>query len=515
MNHSPLLLERTARCLGRKAKENAVPLISSAVFGALAYLFAFTNKLVNHDEVQSLFMKGATVDSGRWGLGVLDTIFPNYSMPWIYGVITLALMAVSVCLILNLFQIKNKVLQALLAGSIVVFPSLIGTFGYMFTSSSYGLSFLLAVLGVWLICKPHWLWALPAGVCMVLSLSIYQSYIAVAASLLVLVLIQKLLQGDKFLPVLLRGIWFVAFLIASLAVYYIGTQVVLKITGVEMNSYASGSITLSLSTLPSAVALAYESFGKFFTEGHRGLILTPMSQLMHWVVLASIAFFLLVLLRRKKADLPAALLLPVLLGLLPLAINCMYLITSDDSIHTLVLYGFVSVYILAVILAEEVLPLDLAKKIPELCRRGALDLLTLALGLILISNIYIANEAYLHMYLRYENTFAFYTSLVTDLRHTPEFTRDSKLAVIGNWEKPEFYEEQFGFLRQLTGVHGIAPDSYSRNRFLEYYIGADLNFPEEAEMAAIQSSPEFVEMACYPYHGSIRMIGDTLVVKLS
>ena len=51
-----------------------------------------------------------------------------------------------------------------------------------------------AVLAVWFIQKKHWLWGLPAGVCMILSLSIYQSYIAVAASLLVLVLIQQLLK---------------------------------------------------------------------------------------------------------------------------------------------------------------------------------------------------------------------------------------------------------------------------------------------------------------------------------
>lgn len=512
MNHSPLLLERTAGWLGRKAKENAVPLISSGVFGALAYLFAFTNKLVNHDEVQSLFMKGATVDSGRWGLGALDSIFPNYSMPWIYGIITIALMAVSVCIILNIFQIKNKLLQSLLAGSIIVFPSLIGTFGYMFTSSSYAVSFLLAVLAVWFICKPHWLYALPAGICMVLSLSIYQSYIAVAASLLVLVLIRQLLQEDKPLPALLRGIWFVAFLIASLAVYYIGTQVVLKITGVEFNSYASGSITLSLSTLPAAIALAYDSFLKFFTESYRGLILGSLSQIMHYLTLAVIAVLLLFwTIRQKGKSLPRCLLLLVLIGILPLAINCMYLITSDESIHTLVLYGFVSLYILAAVLAEDAL----AAEPLGLCRNAFLNLLTLALSLILVSNIYLANEAYLHMYLRYENTYAFYATLVTDLRNTPEFTEDSKIAVIGNWEKPEFYEEEFGFLHKLTGVHGIAPDSYSKNRFLEYYIGVELNFPTEAELTTLQNTPEFEAMAAYPYHGSIQMIGDTLVVKLS
>lgn len=511
-----LLLERTARFLGCKAKDNAVPLISSAVFGALAYFYAFTNKLVNHDEVQSLFMKGATVDSGRWGLGALDSIFPNYSMPWIYGIITIVLMAVSVCMILNTFQIRNRLLQVLVSGSVLVFPSLIGTFGYMFTSSSYAVSFLLAVLAVWFIQKEHWLWGLPAGICMVLSLSIYQSYIAVAASLLVLVLIRQLLKEDKPLAVLLRGIWFVAFLIASLAVYYIGTQVVLKVTGVEMNTYASGSITLSLGTLPDSIGLAYESFWKFFTVSHRGLILGGVSQVMHYLVLGAVVVLLILwLVREKGKSLPRVLLLLVLVAVLPLAINCMYLITSDESIHTLVLYGFVAVYVLAAILAEEFLPRTFPGKAAEWVRQAALNGLTLALSLILVSNIYLANEAYLHMQLRYENTYAFYTALVTDIKNTPEFTEDCKVAVIGNWEKPEFYEEEFGFLHHLTGVHGIAPDSYSKNRFLEYYIGVELNFPTEEEMSKIQNSPEFEAMACYPYYGSIGMMGDTLVVKLS
>mgnify|MGYP003295413253 CR=1 FL=1 len=34
---------------------------------------------------------------GRWGLDILEYIFPNYSMPWIYGIITITLMAVSIC----------------------------------------------------------------------------------------------------------------------------------------------------------------------------------------------------------------------------------------------------------------------------------------------------------------------------------------------------------------------------------------------------------------------------------
>ena len=82
-NNRVFLLDTAAHWFGAKIREYKAPILASAIFGMLAYLFAFTNKLVNHDEVFCLFSKGATVDSGRWGLGLLDSIFPDYSMPWL------------------------------------------------------------------------------------------------------------------------------------------------------------------------------------------------------------------------------------------------------------------------------------------------------------------------------------------------------------------------------------------------------------------------------------------------
>lgn len=514
--NAPFLLETAAKWLGKNMKEDKVPILASILFGMLAYGFAFTNKLVNHDEVFCLFSKGATVGSGRWGLGLLDSLFPNYSMPWIYGLVTVVLMTAAICVILHIFSIRSRLLQVLLAGTILVFPSLIGTFGYMFTSSSYAVSFLLAVLAVWFLCRPCRWDFLPALFCMVASLSIYQSYIAVAASLLVLVLIRRLLQGEEILPVLRQGVWFVAFLVVSLGLYCIATAIVLRITGTEFNNYATGSIAFRLSALPAMIKLAYSSFLRFFTEGFRGLIPTALSRFAHWVCLGAAGILLLIwCFRLKGQHVSRCLLLLVLIALLPLAINCMYLFTSADSIHTLVLYSFTAVYLLAAILADTCLSMVVPGSFPGLCRRAALNALTLAMAVILVSNIYIANEAYLNMYLRYENAYAFHTSLAADIKMMPEFDENSKLALIGQWKSPDYYEAKFSDLDQLTGVSGIMADSYSRDRFLEYYIGFPIPVASDEETAQIAQSGEFEEMAVYPYYGSMRWFDDILVVKLS
>lgn len=512
----PLLLEQGTQWLAGQLHASRLPFSASLLFGLLAYLFAFANKLVNHDEVQSLFLKGATVDSGRWGLGALDSIFPNISMPWIYGIFTIVLIAAAICIILRIFRVQNRLLQVLLAGCIMVFPSLIGLFGYMFTSSSFALSFLMAVIAVWFL-QWNLKWGfLPALGCMVFSLSIYQSYIAVAAGLLVLVLIHRLLHGEEVPGIIRSGVIYVVFLALSLGLYYGATQVILKLLHVEFNNYASGNMGFSLLSIPANILESYRSFFRYLTEGFRGLVPTPLSQAMHWLFLGT-ALVLLVLwaLAQTKKEPARLLLLIALIAVLPLALNCMYLFTVPDSIHTLVLYGFISIYVFAVVVADACIPLLSGKKWQDMARRVLLEAVTLCLAVVVIVNIYVANASYLNLHLRYENAYSFYTALAADIKMMPEFDEDTTIAIVGTYQEPSFYEERFPFLAELTGVKGFLPDSYSRAKFLEYYIGLPIPSASDEAIAEITATETYQNMPVYPYYGSMQFFGDVLVVKLS
>ena len=105
-------------------------------------------------------------------------------------------------------------------------------------------------------------------------------------------------------------------------------------------------------------------------------------------------------------------LLCLLLTVLPLAINCMYMITAEESVHTLVLYGFISFYLCILILAEQLLEDDALQPAGGLL----LNLVTGILSLVIVINTYISNQAFLNLYLRYENAYAFYTTLAADLK---------------------------------------------------------------------------------------------------
>lgn len=129
-------------------EEFKTPAISAWIAGALAYMFVITNKVTNWDDTTFLFGKGGTLTSGRWGLDLIEYLLPSYSMPWLWGVFSIFVLSVAVCVMIRIFEIKSKVFQCLLAANVLVFPSQIGTMLYMFTSSSYAVAFLLATISV-------------------------------------------------------------------------------------------------------------------------------------------------------------------------------------------------------------------------------------------------------------------------------------------------------------------------------------------------------------------------------
>ena len=482
--------------------ENRVPFLAALLTGFAAHMFMFTNKLVNHDEIEALFYKGATVTSGRWGLELSKLLLPNWSMPWIYGLLTLLLISVSVCIMLGILEIRSRLSQILLAAVVVSFPSLTGTYCFMFTSAAYGLAFLLAVLCVWLYQKGGAVNAAFATVSLVLCLSIYQAYIAITASLFVLLMIKGCLEVEKSVwQIVLYGLKALAMMAAALAVYFAVTLLVFRFTGAEFNSYVMENMNDKASLL-GKVRMAYENFRDIFTFRNYSLISSEGARYAH-IVLLGVILVGLVLAAGGSRPLNWVL-LTVLVLLLPLSINCMYLLMSPQSIHTLVLYSFVCLYFLGALILEKLAP-----------RPGLLvkDIMALLMCIIIASNVYFANMTYLKMHLQYENANAFYVSLIAQIKETEGFDENSRVAIIGRQDNllypfPEL--ETDGLLGPSQDLVNI----YSRENFFRRYLGFAVPFASQEELDALSDTEEFRQMAEYPYKGSVQKIGDCIVVKL-
>lgn len=479
-------------------RQDRLPFFASFTFGLLACGFCMTNKIPVGDDLVGMFDKGATTVSGRYGLELLRFIMPDVSMPWIYGLMSIALLSLAVCVTVRLFSIKSPVLQLLLAGVFVTFPAQAGTMLYMFTAAPYALSLLLAVTGVWLFAerkKGCWI-AVP--VLIAFSCSIYQGYFSIAASFCVIRMIVLLCRTEtSWREVFREGVKMLAMLLASLALYGVMLLVASKLLGFPLLQ----EVINDRQSFQLRVLVAYSSWVKTLLSGRFGYVNNRISQGMHLVLLLAAAFAMLMQLK-KKGETGSVLLTGLCLILYPLSCYCLYLLADNSYIHSLSLYSFASLYVLCAALLDG----WEAKSAPNLRR-----LCSLALALILCGNIYYANALYLRYYLRFEELKSFYTVMLTRVFETPGCAEGDRLAIVG--DAPALV---YDIDRHFTGSPLSLPSlelgstDYAQ-LIISRYLGCDIPFVSDGELAQLETD----DMPVYPYDGSVKKIGDVIVVKFS
>lgn len=495
MNHSTTT--------GKAAARYALPAASCLVSGLAAYLFVFTNKLVNLDEIAGLFSKGESISSGRWALALTSYIFPDLSMPWFNGMLSLLLLTAAVCLIIRIFELESPLITALLSALLIVFPSQIVTFAYMFTCAPYALAVLLAVASVYFtLCASGWRRWAGSVISLCLSLGIYQAYLSVAASLYVVYLIKRLIGNEWDVRRIVRcGLGCLAALAGALAAYFVVNKLVMHIAGVEYNSYAGASFQTDIKSVLFGVRVAFTAFLGYFYKGYYHLVATDFSKLLHFVCAGIVVFELAAYFIRCRGAARRAL-LAALCVLFPLAVNCLYIASAQR--HTLMLYSFTAVYVLAAVTAEELMKNKHA---------AARDVLSLVMAGVVLVNIFYANRLYLKMKLEYENAYAFYSTLVTRIKSTPGYEPGDMVYITGDAHNLLHESDEID-TSDLVGIMEGLINIYSRGDFLTYYAGFDPPAFDWAAWDASGAAAAVADMPEYPYDGSVIKSGEFIIVKL-
>ncbi len=494
------LIERLLRRVGALLREYRVPLLTAFAVGLLAHGYVFANNLPGADQFTGPFSKGGDFEFGRWFLRVTNLLFPGGSLPWVYGLLSLCFYAAVVCLTIRIFAIRNPFLQGALAAAFLSFPSLTSLYCYFFTCIPYAIALLLAVLAVLIAGERGWPRALLSAALLAMSLGIYQAYIAVASTYFVLLMIRRLLRGEgEARAVFLFGLRALGILGLALLLYFGINRLVLALLNIEMMPYMEESAY----SLPYKVALAYNALLKAITRGYFGFAPRPLSRAVHALgALAVLGVF-----ARwfwKNRDLPRGALLALCLLLFPLSMNCIFLIASVEVIHSLALYSFVCVYVLAVIAVE-----TLEGRIGRVGR----DLLLTGVGLIAAVNVLFANEVYLKMDMELRSAIATYTEIVTQVKQTPGFDANSRVALIGRLDEALYRPEELD-TGDLLGPEPDLVNVYSKEYLIRIYLGFDADFLSRDEDWLLSFDPRVAAMPCYPYYGSVQKVDDVIVVKL-
>jgi len=177
--------------------------------------------------------------------------------------------------------------------------------------------------------------------------------------------------------------------------------------------------------------------------------------------------------------------------------------------------SFTAIYVLFAILIEYGRGQAVAKQLLNKLHALMLDLCVAAMSVIILINVYIANEAYLNMHMAYENTYSLANSVVTQLQSTPGYTADSKVALVGTYQKPPYYGQFFSNITGLMGVQGMTPGGGAGRFFFAYYTGQPLNWATQEELEQLLEAEEVSQMPSYPSNGYISQVDGIFVIKLS
>ena len=491
------------------SKPFKIAFTAAVVFGAVAHLYMFMNKLPNYDDM-GINGFGATFRLGRWFLWFLAAAAYHldfvYSLPWINGLITLVFIALSAGLVADVLAVKSVVGNIAVGAAMAVYPSWTATFFFMFTAPYYAIALFLAVSSIWVTVRWSGKWGFVSGIVLLAcSMGIYQAYIPFVAAVYVIVLMMSVAFQDSR-SLIRQSIYYLGQMASGGILYIVLTRISLIVTNQELAEYRGvGSIQGGF------IRSIFEDFFGLVCNNHLELSYNTVTKCMYLFlfILSGIMIVLFVRSFAKAHQYLKMIGFIVLTLAFIIAVNSIYLLISE--VYSLMRYAYVCVLILPVCLIDRYK----AYVVSQQSMKWTLGIewgtiLVLAAGI--MSYCHFANAQYLSLYLGFEQASGYYGTVITQIKELEGYTPDLKTAFIGygQIEDQSLYRNQVMEVFEMSGRDVVLAEAYSIEYFLRYYCGFDTEFVE-----ADRTNEEIQQMPVYPLAGSIKIVDDVVVVKFA
>lgn len=487
-----------------------IAILATWIGGLFAHAYRFFNLMPTWDSMYNYKGTGATVTSGRWFLGVIGQLSTEYDLTWVNGAWSLVFISIAAVLLVELFELKSDVAVILTSLLVVTFPTVTSTFAFMFTADGYMFSFALAVLGIFLAFR--YKYGFLAGmICVCLSMGTYQAYLSVAMMTFLLFAIKQLLLDEKSWLEVIAKDWKAGVAIVGGAVLNsVMSSVCNKLMATELSTYQGINSMGLLSGRGYLEALLKTWEGLLHILGlDTGSVSQPYS-LANLVIFALlfVATFIIVIKKAVYKRVPELILAGLACVALPICCFVINFVSEETFYHTLMEMGVCFLYLILVIYFEN-----------DLWKHKVLRVVKWVGMVCLIAIVYMntmnANRAYMNMQLSYEKSYAICDSVLEKIDAIDATAETKKVAVLGRYSVGD---EVLGTL--LPEIYGASNDVFLkgtyhyvtmwRNNFGRYFTEAS-----SEDIARVQANELYQQMAVYPHEGSIAVIEDVIVVKMS
>jgi len=437
--------------------------------------------------------------------------------------LSLLWIGLAVYLVTRIFRIRSKLSIFLIAGIFtanITVAATAATYSHDYDCDMFAL--LCSVCAVYCWKDLRFGWAIGA-VFVALSLGIYQSYISVAIVLVMFVCILDLLDAEKFLVVMKRGLQAVGMLLAGGVLYYIMMKAILAVTGIALASGTTNSLdtalTLSLWEIIHLIFSAYRDclFRLLNVVSPYPAVLVRGITLLLGALSGSILVWGLC---SRKMGWLERLLCMGLVVLIPLGMNLIY-IPTHGIVHDLMVYAVWLFYLLALLLADWFARNTGSTSAENRPKLGQLPgvFAAVVLAVILYGNVQTANVLYLKKDLEQDAYLSLMTRIVYRMEDFEEYEPGvTPVVFVGAHTMLNETIPGFEPYSVITGMDNAVVANTQEDYRIRTYFHTVMSIPVEIPAGdvynAMQTDARVAEMPAYPAEGCIALLDDILVVKV-
>lgn len=456
---------------------------------------------------------------GRWALRLFDAVTDGMHPPFFTVVLTCLFLAVAALVICDLLELRRPVLRAVSALLLVCSQYVQNLLSYRFCSSAYAASFLLAVLAVACVVRePSRLGVAGGALCLTFSVALYQSGLGVAAVLCLFVLIVHLLRQPEQLRSVLQLLGRMLVMgVLGMAVYLLVLQILLKVYGVtlaDINGINQVGVE-SVLQLPRGMARAYRDFLEYFlgrsiTQNYYAT--RPACAFLF--LLAGIAGMRALWCGRRHRAACAVVIL--LLVLVPAAANITDIINPNTQILLRMAGAMAVVPLFAAALAGTLPP----------CKVKNLDLtaLVVVFAVVFLVRGYALQSTNDIRVLQSDKQQAVTLAgqIAADVLADENYQSGMPVVVLGRPSDglqgdpcPAYREKANLYIQWGVFWLGTQDNMDTWARLFRDELGLSVRWGSYEQAQALRETDAYAAMPLYPQPGSIAVIGDVLVVKVS
>ena len=486
----------------------------TVLFTLLAHGYRFLNMSFSGDAAQ-ISQAGEIAyqtSIGRFLQPVYWHIRGFITAPLTIGLFATAGLLGASLMVVSLLRLSNRRSIALVCGILATNETLGVSYAtYLPWADVYMVAFFFAIAGVYLHARFRHGWLL-SPLFYFISLGLYQSYLQTAVVLIMLLLILRLMDGERAGGIWLDGLKACAALLVALILYYIAVQYAPRLIGIEaLDDYNSARNAIYFEAgeiLDLLMQTCLYPF-QFFTRAADSAFVPPILTLL--LLLLGLPALLIPCF---SLSIPAKLTVLLLLAALPFGSNFAAFL-SKGFIHPLMVYAFYFLYVLIIVLWDRP-ALHLPARVRTLFRHAC----ALLCAIMVLCNIFTANQLYLRRDLEFYATTSAATRILKHMDDVEGYVPgETPVCMLGYLPSSSISLVRPGFeqLSNLQGMRYTYAASYETSTpwYYQMILGYPVNFVSDQQRKEFENSAIGDDMPAFPAEGCYKMIDGILFIKIS